>query len=164
VPTEDILRQHVNGDLFRFEFPLAHLLTDIPSDRYEVKVALPEGAQIVSFDSGRTRAQAVNNTKSFSYLDFIGRPTLVFSFENYLPKVDLKSKIRIEYTFQPLLVVIEPLYLVVGLFLCFLIYIVFSRTDLSFGSEEYAEQLALTQAKKPAVKPPHAAQTTQKKK
>jgi oligosaccharyltransferase complex subunit alpha (ribophorin I) len=164
VPTEDILRQHVNGATFRFEFPLAHLLTEIPSDNYEVKVALPEGAQIISFDSGRAQARAVTTTKSFSYLDFIGRPTLVFSYDNYLPRVDLKTKIQIEYTFQPMLVIIEPLYLVVGLFLCFLAYIVFSRTDLSFGSEEYAEQLELAQAKKPAVATQNAPVKDAKKK
>lgn len=121
----------------------------MPSDEYIVKLALPEGAQIKSYSTGSDVSTRFELTKSFSYLDFIGRPTLVFSFDNYLPSKDQNAKIFVEYTFQKLLIFIEPLYLVVGLSLCFLLYTVFSKIDLSFGSEEYAEKEELANQKKP---------------
>ena len=134
--------------MFKFEYKVAHLLQTIPSDKYELKVALPEGATIVNhkFD-GKNKPHKVSTETSFSYLDFLGRPTLVFTFNHYLPKIDPEAKIVIEYSLQSSLIFIEPLYLICGLMLCFIVYLVFSKLDLSFGSEELEELLELEDGK-----------------
>lgn len=147
VPTEDILKEKKQDSMFRFEHKVAHLLPAIPSDKYELKVALPEGATIVTHKfEGKNKPLKISTETSFSYLDFLGRPTLVFTFSHYLPKIDPEAKIVIEYSLQSSLIFIEPLYLMCGLMLCFLIYLVFSKLDLSFGSEELQEMLELEDA------------------
>lgn len=85
----------------------------------------------------------INTTKSWSYMDFLGRPTLVFTFSDYLPKVDKEAKVIIEYSLQSSLIFIEPIYLMCGLMLCFLFYIIYSKLDLSFGSDELKEAYEL---------------------
>ncbi len=153
VPTDDILRQSVSGSTFRFEYSVAHLLENIPSDTYEFKIAFPEGASILSHSYiGVKQPDSVNTTKSWSYMDFLGRPTLVFTFSDYLPKVDREAKVVVEYSLQSSLIFIEPIYLMCGLMLCFLAYILYSKFDLSFGSDELeaAHQLELQTRKQSA--------------
>lgn len=140
VPTENILRQSISGSNFKFEYPVGHLLEHIASDVYEFKVAFPEGADILSYKYiGVRQPERINTTKSWSYMDFLGRPTLVFTFTDYLPKVDREAKVIVEYSLQSSLIFIEPIYLMCGLMLCFLAYIIYSKLDLSFGSEELVE-------------------------
>ena len=140
MPTENILRQSASGSSFKFEYTVGHLLEHISSDVYEFKVAFPEGADILSYKYvGVRQPDRINTTKSWSYMDFLGRPTLVFTFTDYLPKVDREAKVIVEYTLQSSLIFIEPIYLMCGLMLCFLAYIIYSKLDLSFGSEELVE-------------------------
>ena len=108
--------------MFRFEYNIAHLLENIPSDKYEFKVAFPEGAEIIKHTYQGIRQPDINVTKSWSYMDFLGRPTLVFTFSDYLPKVDNDAKVIIEYSLQSSLIFIDPIYLMCGLMLCFLFY------------------------------------------
>lgn len=144
VPAEDFLQQKVGGSDFKLEIPVSHLLKNIPSDVYEVKVAVPEGASIQRFSTGTANPSKTGETLSYSYLDFIGRPTLIFTFHNYLPKADKTDpRLVIEYSLQGGLLIIEPLYLVIGLMFCFLFYIFFSKLDLSFGSQDLQERLQL---------------------
>lgn len=148
VPTEDILRERKSDSMFRFEIKVAHLLHTIPSDKYELKVAFPEGANIVSHNfEGVAKPSKIAMDTSFSYLDFLGRPTLVLTFNDYLPRMDQNAKIVVEYTLQDHKIFIEPLYLICGLMLCFTIYLAFSKLDLSFGSEELEELLELEEEK-----------------
>lgn len=140
VPTTNILKQSSSGSTYRFEHPVAHLLTQTPSDKYELRVALPEGASVTKISLQGVEASAQSTTSSFSYLDFIGRPTLVFEFEDYLPDLTPEAKLSIEYSFQSHLIWIEPLYLVAGLLGAFAIYIGLSKMDLSFGSQELVEK------------------------
>ena len=105
-----------------------------------MRVALPEGATILNYSTGAAKPSNFSKSTSYSYLDFLGRPTLVFKFNNYLPSVYANSKLTVEYTLEGYLLWIEPVYLVVGLLLCFAIYIVFSKMDLSFGSDYLEEK------------------------
>ena len=140
VPTDEILRQSTSGSNFRFEYNVAHLLEGIPSDVYEFKVAFPEGASFLSHQFiGVKQPDSIDITKSWSYMDWLGRPTLVFTFSDYLPKADNNAKVIIEYSLQSTLIFIEPIYLMCGLMLCFLAYIFYSKFDLSFGSDELQE-------------------------
>lgn len=162
MPTDDILRQSSSGSTFRFEYPVAHLLERIPSDTYEFKVAFPEGAVILSHNyQGVKQPDSINTTKSWSYLDFLGRPTLVFTFTDYLPKVDKDAKVIVEYSLQSSLIFIEPIYLMCGLMFCFLAYIFYSKFDLSFGSDELKEAHELESSTR--KKPVRAAMATDKK-
>lgn len=148
MPTDDILKQHYQKATYRYEYPLAHLLKSIPSDVYELRLALPEGAKILSYSTGELKPDNVTNDLSFSYLDYLGRPTLVFTFKNYLPRVHGDVKLVVDYTLDATLIWIEPIYLVVGLLLCFGLYIAYSKMDLSFGSDQLKEDAELVEASK----------------
>ena len=140
VPTDEILKQSTSGSTYKLEYDIAHLLPNIASDVYELRVALPEGATILNYSTGYAKPSNFSKSTSYSYLDFLGRPTLVFKFNNYLPSVYANSKLTVEYTLEGYLLWIEPVYLVVGLLLCFALYLVFSKMDLSFGSDYLVEK------------------------
>lgn len=77
VPASDLVKMSVKDSTkFVFEYPLAHLLTDGISDLFTTRIALPEGSKVLSVETGDVRAE-VSYDKTFSYLDFIGRPTVV---------------------------------------------------------------------------------------
>lgn len=165
VPTEDILKQRASDSTYRFEYSVAHLLPAIPSDTYELKVAFPEGTSIISHRfEGLNKPNRVSTATSFSYLDFLGRPTLVFSFDDYLPRVDLDAKVIIEYSLQSSLIWIEPIYLICGLMLCFSFYLIFSKLDLSFGSEILQEAYEVDQKRRDrSIRANHTETTKQAK-
>lgn len=140
VPTADILKQHIHDSSYKFEYDLSHLFPNMPSDKYELRIALPEGAKIKKHSLGGAKADNITEELSYGYLDFFGRPTLVFTFKNYLPSIYQNAKLKVEYTLESHLIWIEPVYLVVGLFICFGIYIVFSKMDLTFGSDHLEER------------------------
>lgn len=73
-------------------------------------------------------------TKTYGYLDFFGRPSVVLKFKNHIPRV-VTSKIRIRYRFSRENMMIEPLYLVSGLLTLFLMSITFNRLNLDFKEE-----------------------------
>jgi Ribophorin I len=142
IPTDDVLSKKIGSNTYKFEYGVAHLLHRVSSDVYELRVALPEGAKILSHNIIKgAQPTKVGHELSYSYLDFLGRPTLVFTFDNYLPRINLEAKLVIEYTLADHLMFIEPAYLVCGLMLLFGIYLCFSKMDLSFGNEELQEQL-----------------------
>lgn len=154
VPTDDILRQSSSGSTYKFEYKVGHLLEFTPSDIYEFKVALPEGASILSHKYfGIRQPDSISTTKSWSYMDFLGRPTLVFTFSDYLPRVDQNAKVVIEYSLQSSLIFIDPIYLMCGLMLCFLFYLAYSKFDLSFGSDELVELQEQNPKPKKQIKP-----------
>lgn len=70
-------------------------------------------------------------TKTYGYLDFMGRPSVVLTFRNHVPHV-IDSTIRIRYKFSNQMLLIEPLYLVTGIFILFLVSITFGRLNLDF--------------------------------
>lgn len=141
IPTDDVLSKKVGSNTYKYEYPVAHLLHRVSSDVYELRVALPEGAKILSHNVIKgSKPNKVGTDLSYSYLDFIGRPTLVYTFNNYLPRISLDAKLVIEYTLADHYLLIEPAYLVGGLMLLFGIYLAFSKMDLSFGNEQLEEE------------------------
>ena len=140
VPTEDFLQRAVSGSEYRFEFRLGHLLHDLPTDLYELEVALPEGATIKDFVLDTFDFASKELILSYSYLDFVGRPTLKLKFNNFLGKIDKNAVIIVDYHFAQILMLVEPAYLVIGLMMLFGIYIFLSKFDFSFGSTEVNEE------------------------
>ena len=135
-PSSNYLTKHVSESDYVLKLDLGYLLTDIPSDKYHLRVALPEGAEILDVTIPGQKPSINGQVKTFSYLDFVGRPTVNLTFYNFLPRVNPNQTLIIRYRFKGFLLIVEPLYLSIGLFLCFSIYLVVSRLDLSFGHEE----------------------------
>lgn len=121
---------------FLLEFSLHSLLNSIPHDRYILKVALPEGAQIVKEDFIGISPKRSKDELTYSYLNYFGRPTRVYYFDNYLGQPNPGAKLVIAYKFRPSSIFIAPLYLISALSVAFILYIILSRLDLNFGMSE----------------------------
>jgi oligosaccharyltransferase complex subunit alpha (ribophorin I) len=122
-----------SGNTFVFEYPLAHLITEGISDEFVTRVALPEGASILKVETSGNRAE-ITEDKTFSYLDFLGRPTVVVTMKNHIPQA-IEGNLRITYKFSKVNLLIEPLYIVAGIFGTFLTTIVIGRMNLDFKKE-----------------------------
>lgn len=116
-----------------FEYPLSHLIKEGISDEFTTKIALPEGATIVEVHTGGNKAE-VTFDKTFSYLDFFGRPTVVVKMKNHIPDA-VEGNLKITYKFSKVYLLIEPLYIGAGIFGMFLISIVIGRMNLDFKKE-----------------------------
>jgi Ribophorin I len=69
---------------FVFEYPLKHLINEGISDEFVTRVALPEGAKILKVETDGNKAD-ISFDKTFSHLDFLGRPTVVVKMKNHIP-------------------------------------------------------------------------------
>lgn len=70
---------------FVFEYPLKHLISEGISDEFVTRVALPEGAKVLKVETPGVDAE-ISYDKTFSHLDFLGRPTVVIKLRNHIPK------------------------------------------------------------------------------
>lgn len=140
LPAEEYLLQNPEGTEFIFEYPLAHTVTEGISDEFTLTIALPEGAEITEVtkiliffkvDAGALKPFHQEFTKTFGYLDFIGRPSVVMKFRNHVPAI-VSTKVKIRYKFSKTKLMIEPLYLVSGLFTLFMVSITVGRLHLDF--------------------------------
>lgn len=122
-----------DSNKFVFECPLAHIIKDGIADLFTTRVALPEGAKILKVETGEIQSD-VSYDKTFSYLDFIGRPTVVVKIRNHVPQAT-EGVLRITYQFSKHNLLIEPLYIVCGLFGLFATTIVLGRVNLDFKKD-----------------------------
>lgn len=142
VPSTEFLSVNSKNE-YKFEYSLHSLFSTLPHDRYTLKIALPEGAKLVSEEFTGIKPKRIKEELSFSYLNFFGRPTRVYFFDNYYGSANPDAKLTIRYEFQPSSLWIAPLYLVSALGLAFAIYLLISRIDLNF---ELAEDPAAEQS------------------
>jgi hypothetical protein len=119
---------------FVFEYPLAHLIKEGISDEFVTRVALPEGASIIKVETDGHRAE-ISEDKTFSHLDFLGRPTVVVKMRNHIPN-SIQGNLRIRYRFSKVNLFIEPLYIICGIFGIFAASIVIGRMNLDFKKED----------------------------
>lgn len=122
-----------DSNKFVFEYPMAQIIKDGIADTFITRVALPEGAKILKVETAETMAE-VTFDKTFSYLDFIGRPTVVVSIKNHVPQAT-EGVLRITYQFSKHNLLIEPLYIVSGLFGIFATTIILGRMNLDFKKD-----------------------------
>lgn len=133
MPAQDILQMSRKGNKFVFEYPLAHLIKEGISDMFTIRVALPEGASILKVETDGNKAE-ISRDKTFSYLDFMGRPTVVIKMKNHIPQA-ITGNLRITYKFSKFNLLIEPLYIMGGIFTMFATSILISRMNLDFKKE-----------------------------
>ena len=136
VPSTEFLSVKEDSNEYKFEHSLHSLLKTIPHDLYTLKVALPEGAKFLSDHFTGIKPKEIREETTFSYLNYFGRPTRVYVFENYIGLANLDSRLTIRYSYTPSSLMIAPLYLALALLGTFLAYLLFSRLDLNFGHED----------------------------
>ncbi|KAG0454236.1 hypothetical protein HPP92_025540 [Vanilla planifolia] len=128
LPLEDCIFESPDGQYYlnlSFGCPFVETLVD----SLTIKVALPEGskspAAAVSFPSDQYLE------KTYSYLDVVGRTTVVIKKKNVVPEHNIPFQVY--YSFSPICMLAEPLMLVTAFFLFFCACIAYLHMDLSLG-------------------------------
>lgn len=126
LPLQDFLFESSNGQRYlniSFGCPLIETIVD----ELTIKVVLPEGSKnpvlSIPFSADQT------HETRYSYLDVIGRPTVVIKKKNVVPEHSIPFQVY--YDFSPVFMLAEPLMLVSAFFLFFVACIAYVNIDLS---------------------------------
>jgi oligosaccharyltransferase complex subunit alpha (ribophorin I) len=118
----DDVRRYIN---LTFGCPLL----DTVVDDLTIKVVLPEGSKnpqpVVPFQVEK------HLETSYSYLDVVGRMTVVLKKKNVVGEHNVPFQVH--YEFNPIFMLAEPLMLISAMFLFFVACIAYLRMDLSIG-------------------------------
>lgn len=128
VPLEDFLFESPDGQHylnFSFGCPLHETLVD----SLTIKVILPEGAKSPSVTVPFKADHYFE--KTFSYLDVVGRTTVVIKKKNVVPVHNIPFQVY--YNFNPIFMLAEPLMLVTAIFLFFGACIAYLHMDFSLS-------------------------------
>jgi hypothetical protein len=68
--------------------------------KYNLTVALPEGASGITYSFGKLRPVRHSIEKSYGYFSFVGKPTVVLEFDNFLTDFDGEETVIVEYSFS----------------------------------------------------------------
>ncbi|CAA7390459.1 unnamed protein product [Spirodela intermedia] len=126
LPLHDFLFESPDGRRY-LNFSFGCPLMETVVDHLTVKVVLPEGSKNPSASVPFPVKQKLET--SFSYLDVVGRPTVVLEKENAVPEHNIFF--QVSYGFNPLSMLAEPLMLVGAFFLLFFSCVAYLHTDLS---------------------------------
>lgn len=105
--------------------------TSIPTEDFEFRVVLPEGATDIEFHAPFDVDSSTISTR-FTYLDTTGRPVLTVRKKRVLS--DYNVPVQITYKFASTNMIHEPLLLIGAFFTFCLAVIVYSRVSLSLES------------------------------
>ncbi|KAM0944941.1 putative dolichyl-diphosphooligosaccharide--protein glycotransferase [Dioscorea sansibarensis] len=128
LPLQDFLFESSDGQHY-LNFTFGCPLLETVVDRLTIKVVLPEGSKdpsaVVPFPVKQ------HYETSYSYLDVVGRKTLVLVKENVVPEHNVPFEIY--YKFNPFFMLAEPLMLISAFFLFFIACIAYLHMDLSIS-------------------------------
>lgn len=126
LPLHDFLFESPHGQRYlNFSFGCPLLETTV--DELTIKVVLPEGSKNPSASVPFPVEQQLETT--YSYLDVIGRTTVVIKKRNVVPEHNIPFQVY--YDFNPISMLAEPLMLVSVFFLFFIACIAYLHMDLS---------------------------------
>ncbi|XP_072972760.1 dolichyl-diphosphooligosaccharide--protein glycosyltransferase subunit 1B [Typha angustifolia] len=126
LPLQDFLFESDDGQRY-LNFSFGCPLLETVVDDLTIKVVLPEGSKnplaAVLFPVEQ------HLETSYSYLDVVGRTTVVLKKKNVVP--DHNIPFQVYYDFNPIFMLAEPLMLVSAVFLFFIACIAYLHIDLS---------------------------------
>ncbi|XP_020675975.1 dolichyl-diphosphooligosaccharide--protein glycosyltransferase subunit 1B [Dendrobium catenatum] len=130
VPLEDFLFESPEGQHY-LNFSFGCPLYDTLVDSLTIKVVLPEGSKSPSAVLPFGADQYLE--KTFSYLDVVGRTTVVIKKKNVVPEHNVPFQVY--YNFNPIFMLAEPLMLITAIFLFFSACIAYLHMDLSLAKK-----------------------------
>lgn len=128
VPVQDFLFESADGARY-LNYSFACPLAETVVDKLTVKVVLPEGSKEPSVVVPFQVKQSLE--KKYSYLDVIGRTVVVLEKRNVVPEHD--SAFQVNYKFNQIFMLAEPLMLTSAFFLFFIACIAYLHMDLSIS-------------------------------
>lgn len=135
VPSYEYLYNKADKYLLKMRL-IDHVFDDQVVDHLTVKIILPEGSKNIKL---KTPYEVTEGKKQlhFTYLDTIGRPVIVLHKSNLVEQHI--QDLELNYTFQKLLLLQEPLLVVGAFYLLFIIVIIYVRLDFSITKDEVKE-------------------------
>ncbi|XP_028679888.1 dolichyl-diphosphooligosaccharide--protein glycosyltransferase subunit 1 [Erpetoichthys calabaricus] len=125
------------GDQYALKMRLVdHVFDDQLIDSLTVKIILPEGAKSIQVDTPYP-IQRLPDELHYTYLDTFGRPVVVTQKKNLVEQHI--QDIVVNYTFNKILMLQEPLLVVGAFYILFFTVIVYVRLDFSITKDPAAE-------------------------
>ena len=134
MPTRYHLFQDNKSGRYFFNYTFDHDLSDILAENYTLKIILPEGATNVKVHIP-FEVDSMETSPYFSTLDYIGK-TLITIKKNNVHSQLHKQPFQVSYDFSDQAMFIEPMYVIVFFFACYLAAIFYARIDLSFKDDK----------------------------
>ena len=126
LPTENILLS--DGDHFELsQLPLGYELDRIIAEKFTFTLILPEGATNIKLSVNGQEVPYTSDV-SFSFLDFVGRPTITYSRGVSSKEVQSNFKLKYDLTSKSLLR--KPFLIFVTFFSVFVLVILTGRLEL----------------------------------
>ncbi|KAI3470475.1 hypothetical protein Pfo_027138 [Paulownia fortunei] len=126
VPLQDFLFESTAGARY-LNYSFGCPLADTVVDKLTIKVVLPEGSKDPSVKVPFPVEQSLQT--KYSYLDVIGRTVVVLEKKNVVPEHNVPFQVN--YKFNPIFMLAEPLMLASAFFLFFLTCLAYLHIDLS---------------------------------
>ncbi|XP_001636562.2 dolichyl-diphosphooligosaccharide--protein glycosyltransferase subunit 1 [Nematostella vectensis] len=135
VPSYEYLYSSGNNYVLKMRF-VDHIFDDFVIDQMTLKVILPEGSKDIKLKT----PFPINEGKrelQFTYLDTVGRPVVVAHKTNVIEQHI--QDFALQYTFNKVMLLQEPLLIVGAFYLLFLLVIIYVRMDFSISKDEASE-------------------------
>lgn len=135
LPSYEYLFHSGNNHILKMRF-LDHIFDDMIVDEMTLKIILPEGAKDIALKSPFEVRRSPNELH-YTYLDTIGRPVIIAHKTNLVENhID---DFQLQYSFNKLLLLQEPLLVVGALYFLFLCVILIVRMDFSISTDAASE-------------------------
>ncbi|KAI8929936.1 Ribophorin I-domain-containing protein [Entophlyctis helioformis] len=132
VPSESFLKRDTSSGRYVLQVPFKASISDLTVEQAIFRVVLPEGASDVQVDSSLPM-DSVSNSITFTYLDTTGRPTVTLTKRNLVD--DYNGLVQISYAYDSSKLLQKPLVVAAYVFGFFLVFVVYSRLDLSITKD-----------------------------
>lgn len=141
LPSQNYLSVNNNDqDQYVLNISFAVPFASAAIDSLTVRVILPEGATdiewVTPFD-----IDSASFTEFKTYLDTVGRPTLILSKSNCVARVH-QQNFQVSYRFAKGAILREPFLVTGAIFACLLVVMAFYHADLRITEENDAERMA----------------------
>lgn len=129
IPTRYHLFQDSKNGRYFMNYTFDHDFNDILAENYTLRVILPEGATNVKVHLPFA-VDSMETGSYFSTLDYIGKTLITIRKQN-VHSVLHRQPFQVSYEFSDQAMFIEPMYVIVFFFACFLVAIISARLDLN---------------------------------
>ncbi|GBL89998.1 Dolichyl-diphosphooligosaccharide--protein glycosyltransferase subunit 1 [Araneus ventricosus] len=136
VPTYEYLFNSGDKYVLKMRF-VDHIFDDSLIDQCTVKVILPEGSRNIHVKLPYP-AKRLPDELHYTYLDTVGRPVIVLQHRNLVEQHIQDFEVHYEY--KKLLMLQEPILVVIALYLCFVVVIIYVRFDFSITRDPAKER------------------------
>ena len=130
LPASEFINQPISGDNHRLSISFADTLYDnMLIDEATVRITLPAGASDIEIKGLITGCDRLEDERSYSYLDVIGRPVVVLRKSNLVSQHFEGKPLVIRYNYNRLYMAQEPLLLLLASFGLMVLFMIWSKLN-----------------------------------